>query len=250
MAQAVVLIIASVAADHLPAVADNDLSIIAFLAAAVAVGAWLIVKIPGCPLDALSWQFRCFSGLDAVGQLFSVALVLSLLLRHPAGSDLEIVLSILTALLAIGVLQVAAALAANRVRTHPRPLAAASALGLTAVFVFALIPPMGAALADFALRAPLTGGAACVQITWVPDRAPESVDRRLRVVAPAGDTLLVQRPGVPDTTYFVRRDAILAMTGINCRFAEQRATDERAKAAHAPADALTSASEAADGITR
>lgn len=209
-----------------------SLSTMASMLTAVLSGA-IIMLLSSPPLRLRSMNAWGNASAIAFGHLVCALTLLLIFLQQ--ARDWPTAFATVTATLGgLSVVQLGAWRFAQRLLSRPHPLGeAAAAAILLLLFVAIAIPPAGSALASFALRAPLTGGAACVEMTWVPDRAPEGVDRWLRVVAPAGDTLLVQRPGTPDTTYFLRRDAILAMTGIDCRVAEQRANDERAQTAHA-----------------
>ncbi|WP_337244106.1 hypothetical protein [Luteimonas sp. gir] len=207
------------------------LSVLTSALATVMLGALVVLQIP--PQPTRRWSFSTYWNALAIA-FAQLVCMLSLLLLYPRHApDWPTTLSMAAAtLVMVSIVQLGTYQFVQRLRCRPHPLGEALAAGAVLMLLVTIaIPPAGSALASFALRAPLTGGAACVQITWVPDRAPEGVDRRLRVVAPAGDTLLVQRPGAPETTYFIRRDAILAMAGIDCRDAEQRANDEQAQAA-------------------
>lgn len=200
---------------------------------AVLTGAFFVLLIPAAP--GCRWSLGAWGNASAIAfaHLVCVLTLLLICLQRASGWPTAIG-TMVAALVGLSMAQLGAWQFTQRLHDRPHPLADAAIAGAAALLCVAIaFPPVGAALASFALRAPLTGGAECVEITWIPDRAPPEVGRWLYITAPAGDILLAHKPYQSDTTYFVRRDAIQSMAGLGCREAESRMNAEHTRATQA-----------------
>lgn len=231
--QTALLAIAVAPTYYFPALTETTLYSNSVVLLVIALASLLTIRSTGQPAKKLSFDFWLFLAGGGASQLLCVTLLLQLTLQRLSNDTPIAMLVFIATLIGLGAIQLAVAVTAYELRNHARPLAMSLRIAGVAILLFTLIPPVGAKLASFALRAPLTGGAECIEVTWMPGRMPPETGRWLYITAPAGDVLLAHKPYQSDTTYFVRRDAIQSMTGIGCREAESRMNAEHTRATQA-----------------
>ncbi|KLJ02329.1 hypothetical protein WQ56_01875 [Luteimonas sp. FCS-9] len=202
----------------IPDTNPSSTNLLTLVAAILALTTLIFVRSTGRHAREIPFDLWLNAAFASLAQLFALITVILACLRFAERQDsVPLAVALIVATTAtLGVVQIGAAMIARRIGSHSRPLTVIGqyvAVGLT---LLVLIPSASATLVGAVLRAPLTGGAACAEVTWAPGRAPPDLGTRLFVVAPAGDILLVRKPGEPRPTYFVPRANIASLYGIGC----------------------------------
>lgn len=165
------------------------------------------------PLRRTTWEFRLVCLGTSLVQLLIAITVLQVAAGATSGWLALLPAYVVAGLVTVAAMQVRAARYAASTSWHERPLTRAFRAAAMALGLLALLPPVAAPLAGYALQVSTTQGFSCVAPMWTAE-APESLRRHetLRILFTDGDTWIARsRPGEGKEALFVPRSHVVGL---------------------------------------